>query len=292
VRRGEVPLIVYRAYEGTPHVTLVRRTGASAEAWARLRQSAEAGLSAAIESDDRVEYKGQTPVVFAFEAMRVQLDAKDLDKGIINPKFARAAGIEIALAMAEDAQPSRLAIAPFQIVAALQPAVRQPSRSGQRDDPPPRAAPRDTVPPRKVGAPDPIAVLPAPRVIGAEERARLAAIARSSPSVDLHIPFEHDAATIPPAAVPLLAILGRALSEPEFADTKFLVGGHTDARGSEAHNLQLSERRAAAVSDFLQAEFGIAADRLVAVGFGKSRLKLPRDPYAEANRRVQIVAIR
>jgi outer membrane protein OmpA-like peptidoglycan-associated protein len=48
------------------------------------------------------------------------------------------------------------------------------------------------------------------------------------------------------------------------------VAGHTDSVGSDAYNKQLSERRAKAVMDYFVAQ-GIAADRLKAVGYGKSK---------------------
>ena len=48
-------------------------------------------------------------------------------------------------------------------------------------------------------------------------------------------------------------------------------------------------RRAAAVKDFLVRTFGIASDRLVAYGRGKSALKNTADPFAAENRRVQVV---
>ena len=51
-------------------------------------------------------------------------------------------------------------------------------------------------------------------------------------------------------------------------DAKAEIHGYTDARGSDAYNLKLSERRAASVVDYLVAH-GIARDGLRAVGFGK-----------------------
>lgn len=51
---------------------------------------------------------------------------------------------------------------------------------------------------------------------------------------------------------------------------RYQVGGHTDNRGAPAYNLTLSQSRAAAVVDYLRGK-GIAADRLVAKGFGQSQ---------------------
>jgi len=51
------------------------------------------------------------------------------------------------------------------------------------------------------------------------------------------------------------------------------VVGHTDPLGSEAYNMQLSDRRAAAVMDYLVSR-GVPPDRISAVGRGESQLKV------------------
>ncbi len=76
----------------------------------------------------------------------------------------------------------------------------------------------------------------------------------------------------------------------EFDKTSVSVYGHADSTGPEDYNMQLSQRRALSVSNYLAGQ-GVAAGRLQAVGFGESR------PIADngtesgrsANRRVEIV---
>jgi hypothetical protein len=51
----------------------------------------------------------------------------------------------------------------------------------------------------------------------------------------------------------------------------------------------LSEQRAAAVRNYLIAQFGIAADRLSAKGYGKSQPLDPEHPEDGVNRRVQVI---
>lgn len=65
------------------------------------------------------------------------------------------------------------------------------------------------------------------------------------------------------------------------------IEGHTDAQGDDAYNQQLSERRAAAVVEYLVAH-GIARSRLVAVGKGESEPAAPNDTpeNRQTNRRV------
>ena len=68
-----------------------------------------------------------------------------------------------------------------------------------------------------------------------------------------------------------------------------MVAGHTDAAGGESYNQDLSERRADAIKRYLVDKYGIASSDLVTVGYGKSKLKDPANPMADANRRVQVV---
>lgn len=60
------------------------------------------------------------------------------------------------------------------------------------------------------------------------------------------------------------------------------LASHTDSRGGMAHNLELSQRRAQSVVNYL-VENGIAGDRMVAVGYGKSRPKTVDERLNEAN---------
>lgn len=52
------------------------------------------------------------------------------------------------------------------------------------------------------------------------------------------------------------------------------IAGHTDSRGDEAYNQDLSQRRAEAVKAYLVSR-GVSADQLQAVGYGETR---PLDP--------------
>jgi len=112
---------------------------------------------------------------------------------------------------------------------------------------------------------------------------------RQAPSVDLEILFDYKSAEVTAKAAALLDTLGRALSDARLAEDAFLIAGHTDAKGGAAYNLELSQRRAEAVRTFLTAKYKIDPGKLVAKGYGLQRLKIPGDPFAAANRRVQIV---
>ena len=56
----------------------------------------------------------------------------------------------------------------------------------------------------------------------------------------------------------------------DYPEADFVIAGHTDSVGSDKSNQLLSERRAAAVRDYLIAN-GINADRLKTVGYGESK---------------------
>ncbi|MGO9008231.1 MAG: OmpA family protein [Beijerinckiaceae bacterium] len=108
-------------------------------------------------------------------------------------------------------------------------------------------------------------------------------------AVDLNVAFEYNSAVLQNDARITLDSLGKALSDPSLAGFTFLVGGHTDAKGSAPYNKVLSQRRAQAVRDYLITHYGISASRLTAQGFGSVQLIDPEHPLDGVNRRVQIV---
>jgi outer membrane protein OmpA-like peptidoglycan-associated protein len=72
---------------------------------------------------------------------------------------------------------------------------------------------------------------------------------------------------------------------------KLNVEGHTDSIGGTAANLDLSRRRAAAVTQALSARHHISADRLAPGGFGAARPKDTNNTIEgrARNRRVELV---
>jgi len=101
--------------------------------------------------------------------------------------------------------------------------------------------------------------------------------------------FDSDRATLKAESEPALQELEGLLRERK--TLKVLLEGHTDSMNSDAHNLDLSERRAEAVRQWL-VKHGIEASRLTAKGLGESQ------PVADnaspqgrrLNRRVEVVA--
>ena len=110
-------------------------------------------------------------------------------------------------------------------------------------------------------------------------------------TVDLAVFYEFDSAALTPQAKALLTDLGRALQSPKLANARFLIAGHTDAKGSKPYNQNLSERRAVEARRFLVENFGIRPDRLVVVGFGEDFLADPARPHDAINRRVEVTLL-
>lgn len=92
------------------------------------------------------------------------------------------------------------------------------------------------------------------------------------PQKEIVIPniyYDYDKATLRPESKLVLdSILIFFGDNPEL---KIEIGSHTDARGSDEYNLDLSQRRAQSVVDYL-IENGVAADRLTARGYGETKL--------------------
>lgn len=109
--------------------------------------------------------------------------------------------------------------------------------------------------------------------------------------IDFEVNFALNSADLRDSDRKVVEQLGVALGEPALKGGTFLIMGHTDARGSAKLNQKLSERRANAVKKVLVSEYGVAPERLVAVGYGQTHLKNANDGFASENRRVQVVNI-
>jgi outer membrane protein OmpA-like peptidoglycan-associated protein len=107
--------------------------------------------------------------------------------------------------------------------------------------------------------------------------------------------FDFDKALIRATAEPALNQAAEVLRER--ARGTVTIEGHTDGKGAPAYNQKLSERRAAAVQQWLTGRAGLTQVRFANKGFGASKPAAPNakpdgsdDPDGrQKNRRVEIV---
>lgn len=104
---------------------------------------------------------------------------------------------------------------------------------------------------------------------------------------DSGILFDVDKATLKPASRDQLAKLAIILNK--YDDTNILLEGHTDATGSDEHNLDLSRLRAQSVSNYL-ASVGVNAARFTIMGYGEAQPIASNDTEEgrQLNRRVEV----
>lgn len=107
--------------------------------------------------------------------------------------------------------------------------------------------------------------------------------------------FDFDSAALKPEAGATLDRIAEALVLA--GERRVTIRGHTDARGEDDYNLDLSLRRAAAVRDYFVNARGLGSQRFEAIGLGESEPVAPNelpdgsdDPEGrQRNRRVEIV---
>ena len=108
--------------------------------------------------------------------------------------------------------------------------------------------------------------------------------------VDLRLTFQMGSANLTPQAMAEARVFAQALQLPALSSRKFMIEGHTDAQGGREYNLELSQRRARAVADYL-ASLGVARDRFDVRGYGFDRPLPGRSAANASNRRVEAVLI-
>lgn len=104
------------------------------------------------------------------------------------------------------------------------------------------------------------------------------------------ITFATGSSAIRPEEAGKLARLGQLMAEMIDDNPRelFLIEGHTDAVGSAAYNLALSDRRAESVALALTEIFGVPAENMVIQGYGERFLKVPVSGDEPRNRRVAV----
>ena len=108
----------------------------------------------------------------------------------------------------------------------------------------------------------------------------------ASGGLDMLIGFAMGSADLSPQGKAEARAFAQAMKAPALASMTFKVDGHTDAVGNRDYNLDLSKRRAQAVTAFLVAQ-GIDPARVDPQGYGFDRPRPGAAPRAAINRRVE-----
>jgi len=105
--------------------------------------------------------------------------------------------------------------------------------------------------------------------------------------INSEVSFDSGESTLKPTIRPAMAKITQILRK--YPDTNITVVGHTDSKGGDEYNMNLSQRRAYTVSNYFSDQ-GIATSRLTAYGRGESLPRATNDtPSGRAlNRRVEI----
>jgi outer membrane protein OmpA-like peptidoglycan-associated protein len=107
-----------------------------------------------------------------------------------------------------------------------------------------------------------------------------------------NINFETAKADLLPDAYPTLDVVGQVLGK--WPELRIEVGGHTDARGSEAYNQRLSQARADSVLAYVTRRFpALKSEQFSVRGYGESRPLVPNTNALNwaKNRRVEFVVL-
>lgn len=119
-------------------------------------------------------------------------------------------------------------------------------------------------------------------------------VVREGDNITLSMPgaitFDFDSAEVQPRFLPVLDTLSDTLNE--YNQTVIEIAGHTDSTGSPEYNQGLSERRAAAVDNYL-GNRGVLRDRTMVVGAGQTYpiASNATESGRAQNRRVEITLV-
>lgn len=111
------------------------------------------------------------------------------------------------------------------------------------------------------------------------------------PGIQVRVQFAFGSASLTDSSKATLNELGKALESDQLSSFQFRINGHTDAVGERPFNQTLSESRAAAVQNYLTANFAIQPERLNSQGLGEDKLLNEENPAADENRRVEIMNV-
>ncbi len=203
---------------------------------------------------------------FAFTGPALAIDIKYFPPG------SKLQPIEVARMLAGPQFKPTLKMRGVQIVGGAQAMPAEPA-SPSLDQPQPIMFAQASIPAAAIAAP-----------VAAATQALPAA--QISQPFAISVPFAFNSAKLAPDAFEALDNIAEGIKLVQLPGD-LIIEGHTDAKGGDAYNLKLSVRRAAAVKRYFAQHHNIAANKLKAVGKGRTEPLNGKDPLAPENRRVQ-----
>jgi outer membrane protein OmpA-like peptidoglycan-associated protein len=133
---------------------------------------------------------------------------------------------------------------------------------------------------------------PAPREFKDEKRI-VADLERPQSRVDLTVNFEFDSDKILAEGHKQVYAIAQALKNPALKGKSIRIEGHTDSKGTDAYNVDLSYRRAVSVMNELSQKYDVDTSKLTVKGFGESQPVATNDTDEgrALNRRVTLVNV-
>lgn len=109
------------------------------------------------------------------------------------------------------------------------------------------------------------------------------------PSIELKVLFDTNKSEVKPQYYPEVQRVADYMKQ--YPKTTATIEGHTDNRASDSYNLALSQRRVDAVKKVLIDHFGIPANRLNSIGYGKTRPIASNDTAEGRQQNRRVVAV-
>jgi len=116
---------------------------------------------------------------------------------------------------------------------------------------------------------------------------------KSKPSINVSINFEFDSTKVVSKSKSSIAILAQALMDESLKGKTVTIIGHTDKRGSDQYNDQLSQRRAKSIASMLFKRYPSLKHRITIEGKGESLPLYTGNSSWEyqMNRRIEIAVL-
>ena len=132
-------------------------------------------------------------------------------------------------------------------------------------------------------------VLPADYITRSITDSRAFKVSRPN-KIPLHVNFEFDRYQFTPEGKRQVLELAKSIGDPVNRLNRFIIDGHTDSRGTDDYNHELSRKRALEVKSYILVHTSVSEDRLQVMAFGETKLLITEETEKahSVNRRVEV----